>query len=88
MTLRDRPLRFYHLPSSGVKYAPLFEWIIVSMWAGIGWDRFIKLPVRDQNILVAAYREKLRLDAILEYQEQKRASSQAAKPKKRGGGGR
>lgn len=85
--LQGRPLKFYHLPSSGVTYAPLFEWVLTSVWAGIDWDRFIKLPPRDQSILVAAYREKQRLDATLEYREQKRAKNAQPKPKKKGGGG-
>lgn len=56
-------------PPSGVQYGnPEFEWRLAAQWSHLDYDNeFRKLHGEKQSEIVAAYRTKQRMDAVVAY---------------------
>lgn len=68
------------LKRSGISYAPELEWIFTSQWAHYKYEEFEALPGYRQAALVAAYRIKQQMEAVLaevSARELKRQQAQA-----------
>ncbi len=53
------------LPRSGLSYAPPLEWGLTAQWWGCDWARFATLDGDTQAFMIAVYRARHRIDAIV-----------------------
>ena len=68
VTYRGRDVFRCPAPSSGIQYGnPEFEWVLASQWAHRTYEDFRALHGEKQSEIVAAYRTKQRLDAVVTY---------------------
>lgn len=56
---------------SGASYAPELEWVFAAIWAGYTQRAFRRLEGAEQAEIVAAYRCRLQLDAVLEQEAER-----------------
>jgi hypothetical protein len=52
-----------------VRYAPHLEWGLAAQWWGESWERFCAMDGDDQAFLIAVYRTKTRLDAVIQWDQ-------------------
>lgn len=53
------------MPRSGLSYAAEFEWLEAAHWAGYRWEAFRVLDGDDQARIVAHYRARMQMDAVI-----------------------
>jgi hypothetical protein len=66
-------VRGLHVPLSGLSYAPQLEWRLAAAWAHYPYHQFQRLEGAEQARIVAAYRLKNKMDALLAHEQLKAA---------------
>lgn len=65
MTFQGKGVFEIRVPLSGIGYSAEFEWREAAHWANIPWHAFRTLDGDEQAAIVAHYRARMRLDAVI-----------------------
>lgn len=65
------------VPRSGLRYAAALEWGLTAQWWGCDWDTFETLGGETQSFMVAVYRTKHQIDAVLMHDAERRRARAA-----------
>lgn len=65
MTFQGRDIFAIWVPPSGIDYSSEFAWREAAIWAHVPWHEFRKLDGDDQAAIVAHHRARMRLDAVV-----------------------
>ena len=63
--------------------APEFEWLMAAHWGNHTWPEFCELDGEQQSVIVAAYRCKIQMDAVLDHERAKELKRQSRRRPRR-----
>lgn len=72
MQWRGRDIWRERVPRGGISYSPILDWIFAAVWANYTPTAFFELDGDEQALIVAAYRSKHQIDAVLAQDQIKR----------------
>lgn len=71
---RGKALDAYRTPRSGLSYAPQLDWALAAQWWHYELEAFYALDGDEQAYLVAVYRAKHQMDAVVAHEQYKEAT--------------
>lgn len=73
MTYKRKPIRRYHLPSSGLWFNAELETIMACRWRGINDEEFEAMSVEGQVRTIAAWKEITYAEAVVAQEQAREA---------------
>jgi hypothetical protein len=70
------------VPRSGLTMDPVLEWRLAAQWRGYKWEEFAALEGEEMSVIVAEYRVKHQMEAVMAFEQAKAAERRARRRNK------